>query len=141
VSRARAKVRQSAPGARRDRATQRAVVNAWLSAVEHGDLHEILELLSEHAILSADWGDRSDHLEGAAAIGEQAKYSARLAANSVLVRIDGEPGVAAVMRGRVVSLMAFDIIGGRIAGLDVLADMNRLEREGVLSRVLGDRAR
>lgn len=136
VSSARAKVRRAARGSDRDRADQRAVTKAWLRAVEHGDLHAIVEVLADDAVLTADWGTRLDRIAGAAAIAEQAKHSARLAANSVLVRIDGQPGVAAVMRGRVVSLMAFDIAEGRITRLDVLADMKRLESEGVLGVVL-----
>ena len=54
----------------------------------------------------------------------------RLAAHSIPVLIDGRPGVAAVMHGRVVSIMAFDLDGDRIVGLDVLADLMRLEGLG-----------
>ena len=56
----------------------------------------------------------------------QAMLLARLAANSTLVLINGRAGVAAVMRGRVLSLMAFDIVDDRIMGLEVLADPDRL---------------
>lgn len=41
-------------------------------------------------------------------------------------RRDGAPGVAAVIDGRVVSLMAFTIDADRIVGLAVLADPARL---------------
>lgn len=52
--------------------------------------------------------------------------------------LDGRPGVAAVLEGRLVSLMAFDIDDdGRIVGLDVLADPDRL-REVDVDRLLVD---
>lgn len=134
VSRARGKVRGARPeGA--DLAAQRAVVDAWLTAVVAGDAAAILGLLTDDAVLTADWGERLDRVEGAAAIAEQAQYSRRLAAGSVLVWVDGEPGVAAVMKGRVASLMAFAIVDGRIAALEVLTDMARLEAMGVLEVV------
>jgi RNA polymerase sigma-70 factor (ECF subfamily) len=53
------------------------------------------------------------------------------------VRIDGMPGVAAVLDGRVVSLMAFALRGGRIAELHVLADPARIAKlgaEGVIAQ-------
>jgi len=53
------------------------------------------------------------------------------------VLLDGRPGVAAVLEGRLVSLMAFDIDDGRIVGLDVLADPDRL-REVDVDRLLVD---
>lgn len=46
------------------------------------------------------------------------------------------PGVAAVVAGRVVSNMAFEVASGRIVGLDVLADPVRLDELGVAG-VLG----
>lgn len=131
VSRARSKVRGATPEGG-DRAEQRAVVDAWLAAVVAGDTASILSLLTDDAVLTADWGERLDRVDGPSAIAEQAQYSRRLAEGSVLVRIDGEPGVAAVVKGRVASLMAFAIVDGRIAAFEVLTDMARIERMGVL---------
>ena len=61
--------------------------------------------------------------------------SARFAAHSTPILIDGRPGVAAVMHGAVVSIMAFDLDGERIVGLRVLADPARLERLGVAAAI------
>ena len=44
---------------------------------------------------------------------------AHVDAHSTPILIDGRPDVAAVMRGPVVSILAFDIDGDRIAGLGV----------------------
>lgn len=58
-----------------------------------------------------------------------------LAAHSTLIRVDGRPGVAAVMHDRVVSIMAFEIDDDRIVGLEVLADPTRLGCLGVHTTV------
>ncbi|WP_267957866.1 hypothetical protein [Arthrobacter sedimenti] len=42
------------------------------------------------------------------------------------ILIDRRPGAAAVLSGRVVSIMAFTIVDGKITRLDVLADAMRL---------------
>jgi RNA polymerase sigma-70 factor (ECF subfamily) len=126
ASRARRRLRD-APPVRPARREQRAVLDAWLRAVQDGDLAALLALLDDGAVLHADYGrGRLQTIAGAAAIAEQATLAARLAQSSVPVLIDGRPGVAAVLDGRVVSVMAFDIAGGRIVGLDVLFDPARL---------------
>jgi RNA polymerase sigma-70 factor (ECF subfamily) len=102
------------------------VVDAWLAAAQHGDLDRLLALLDEGAVLHADFGTSTQRLEGAQAIASQAVLSARLAAHSTPVLLGGRPGVAAVLGGRVVSVMAFDVADGRITRLDVLADPERL---------------
>jgi RNA polymerase sigma-70 factor, ECF subfamily len=106
-------------------------VNAWLAAAQDGNIGALLELLDDGAVLRADYGTSTQLVEGARTIAEQAVLSGRLAAHSTPILIDGRPGVAAVMRGRVVSIMAFDIEGDRVVALDVLADPSRLEALGV----------
>jgi RNA polymerase sigma-70 factor (ECF subfamily) len=127
ASRARRRVRGAEEPARPDRERGRRIVNAWLAAAQHGDLGALLELLDDGAVLRADYGTSAQVLEGARSIAEQAVLSARLAAHSTPILIDGRPGVAAVMHGRVVSIMAFEIEGDRIVNLHVLADPGRLE--------------
>lgn len=127
VSRARRRVRASERAPRADGRRGRAVVDAWLSAVQQGDLTGLLALLDEHAVLDADYGSSRVQLAGAAEIADSARTAARLASHSLPVLIGGRPGVAAVLHGRVVSLMAFDLgADERIVGLDVLAEPRRL---------------
>ncbi|MFJ3491188.1 sigma-70 family RNA polymerase sigma factor [Leifsonia aquatica] len=127
VSRARRRVRASEPAPRADGRRGRAVVDAWLRAVQEGDLAGLLALLDEHAVLDADYGSSTVQLAGAAEIVDSARTAAHLASHSLPVLIGGRPGVAAVLHGRVVSLMAFDLgADERIVGLDVLADPRRL---------------
>lgn len=125
-SRARRRVQGAAPAAARDRRAERPIVEAWLSAVEGGDFSALLGLLDEGAVLRADYGTHSQEITGARQIAASASVAARLAAHSVPVRIDGRPGVVAILRDRIVSLMSFEIRDGRIVGLDVLADPGRI---------------
>jgi RNA polymerase sigma-70 factor (ECF subfamily) len=113
----------------------RAMVAAWLSAVQDGDLRALLSLLSDGAVLHADYGSSSETLRGAVEIAARATLAARLAAHSQPVLIDGLPGVAVVERGRVVSLMAFTLAEGRIARLDVLGDLARIDETGASAAV------
>lgn len=126
ASRARRRLREASEPARSDRRRARRLVDAWLKAVQDGDVRLLLELLDEGAVLHADFGTHTRTLSGARDIVAQALLSARLAAHSTPVLIGGRPGVAAVVNGRVVSIMAFAIDDDRIASLKVLADPRRL---------------
>ncbi len=126
ASRARRRLREASAPARADRRRGRALVEAWLSAVQDGDLETLLGLLHEDATLHADYGTTRQTLDGADEIAAQAVLAARLAAHSTPVLIDGLPGVAAMFGDRIVSLMTFDVTDGRIIGLEVLADPARL---------------
>ncbi|MGO4418260.1 RNA polymerase subunit sigma-70, partial [Streptomyces sp. MCAF7] len=63
---------------------------------------------------------------GAADVASQAITFARLAEAARPVLINGSPGVVSVAEGRVVSVMAFTIRGGRITALDILTDPERI---------------
>ncbi|MGC5221198.1 sigma-70 family RNA polymerase sigma factor [Micromonospora sp. DT81.3] len=138
ASRARRRLRDAPVSRPRQPVTRqsRRVVEAWLSAAQGGDLAALLALLDDSAVLQADYGTGTRTIEGARDIVAQAALAARLAAHSTPVLIGGLPGVAAVLAGRVVSLMAFDVDEDRIIGLHVLADPERLAGLGV-ERVLG----
>ena len=131
ASRARRRVRGAEEPAQPDRERGRRIVDAWLAAAQGGDLSALLALLDDGAVLHADYGSSTQRLEGARTIAEKAVLSRRLAEHSTPILIDGRPGVAAVIAGRVVSIMAFEVSGDRIVGLDVLADPARLEALGV----------
>ena len=126
ASRARRRVRNDQTTAQLDRRREQPLVAAWLAAVQDGDFAALLGLLDDGAVLRADYATHSQELRGARQITENAVLAKTLAAHSVPVLIDGDPGVAVVIRDRVVSLMAFEIRHGRIVGLDVLADPGRI---------------
>jgi RNA polymerase sigma-70 factor (ECF subfamily) len=131
ASRARRRVRGAEEPAPPDRERGRRIVTAWLAAAQDGNIGALLELLDDGAVLHADYGTSTQLVEGARSIAEQAVLSGRLAAHSTPILIGGRPGVAAVISGRVVSIMAFDLEGDRIVRLEVLADPKRLESLGV----------
>jgi RNA polymerase sigma-70 factor (ECF subfamily) len=137
ASRGRRRLRGApASSDRRPSRRSREIVDAWLAAVQQGDLRALLGLLDDDAVLSADYGDRTETIEGARAIAESARLFGRAAASSRPVLTGGRPAVAAVVGGRVVSVMAFEIVDGRIVGLDVLADPAKLAASGA-GEVLG----
>ncbi|MEV4776898.1 sigma-70 family RNA polymerase sigma factor [Microbacterium sp. LWH12-1.2] len=128
ASRARRRLRDTSAPARADRRRGRALVEAWLAAVQNGDLGGLLGLLHDDATLHADYGTSTQTLTGADEIAAQAVLAARLAAHSTPVLIDGHPGVAAAFDDRVVSLMWFEISDDdRVVALHVLADPTRLQ--------------
>lgn len=137
ASRARRRVRGAEEPTRPSREQGRRIVEAWLSAARDGDLGALLSLLDEGAVLRAEYAARTESVDGAQAIAEQAVLSGRLAAHSVPILIGGRPGVAAVLRERVVSIMAFDIEGDQIVRLEVLADPSRLGALGVQAVIDG----
>ncbi|KQX07653.1 MULTISPECIES: sigma-70 family RNA polymerase sigma factor [unclassified Leifsonia] len=126
ASRARRRVRGAEEPARPSRERGRRIVEAWLAAAQEGNIGALLSLLDDDAVLRADYGATTQLVEGAQDIAGQAVLSARLAAHSTPILIDGGPGVAAVMMGRIVSIMAFELEGDRIVRLEVLADPERL---------------
>ncbi|MBT2483538.1 MULTISPECIES: sigma-70 family RNA polymerase sigma factor [unclassified Microbacterium] len=131
ASRARRRVRGAEEPARPNRENGRRIVNAWLAAAQDGNIGALVELLDDGAVLRADYGTSMQLVEGANAIAEQAALAGRLAAHSTPILIDGRPGVAAVLAGTIVSIMAFDIVGDSIMRLEVLADPRRIEALGV----------
>lgn len=135
ASRARRRLRDAPEPERQPARGERTIVEAWLLAAQSGDLRALLELLDDDAVLHADYGETEQTIAGARDIAAQAVLSARLAAHSTPILIDGMPGVAAVLNDDVVSIMAFEINDQRITGLRVLADPRRLAELGV-ERVL-----
>ncbi|KAA9143496.1 sigma-70 family RNA polymerase sigma factor [Microbacterium lushaniae] len=136
ASRARARVRGAAPSRAVSRRDDRLVA-AWLRAAREGEFATLLELLDEGAVLRADYGTHSETIRGARDIAERAALSARLAAHSTRVLINSRPAVAAVVRGRIVSVMLFSIQRGRITALEVLAGPDRLHAIAGLDEAVG----
>ncbi|TFV82530.1 sigma-70 family RNA polymerase sigma factor [Microbacterium sp. dk485] len=136
ASRARARVRGAAPSRTASRADDRLVA-AWLRAAREGEFATLLELLDEGAVLRADYGTHSETIRGARDIAGRAALSAALAARSTRILVNGRPAVAAVVRGRVVSVMIFGIHHGRITALEVLAGAERLRTIAGLDEAVG----
>jgi RNA polymerase sigma-70 factor (ECF subfamily) len=131
ASRARRRVREQAPAPDPDPARQRQVVDAYLSAARHGDFDALVGVLHPDIVLRADGGKARARyttvLRGAQHVAGQAVEAARrLAPFARPVLVNGAAGVVTVAGGRVISVMAFTVAGGKIAAIDVLMDPERL---------------
>jgi RNA polymerase sigma-70 factor (ECF subfamily) len=134
ASRARRRVRGATPAAEPDLGRQREVLDAFLAASRGGDFEALLALLHPDVVLRADSGALvrgaavSKALQGAKAVAEQALMFARFAQSTELVLVNGSVGVVNAPQGHVQSVMGVTIADGRITGMYILADPERLER-------------
>ena len=132
ASRARRRVRGIAPTHDRDPARQREVVSAFFAAARDGDFDALVAVLHPDVILRSDGGVvRARHtvvLEGAEIVAGQALSFGSLSPFAIPALINGTAGVVVANAGRPLSVMAFAVVDGRIASIDVLADPDRLAR-------------
>lgn len=126
ASRARRRVRAQAPEPDADPVRQRAVVDAFLAAARGGDLDGLLAVLAPEVTLRVDQGAGLRVVHGAAAVAGQAMLYAQLAPAGRPALVNGAVGVVTVVDGRPVSVMAVTVSDGRIVGLDIVADPDRL---------------
>jgi RNA polymerase sigma factor (sigma-70 family) len=133
ASRARRRVRGAPEPDAATVAHQRNVVDAFLAAARDGDFDALLEVLDPDVVFRAEAGPTGPPvpalLRGADDV-----------ANAVLTRgrpfahlgrpaiVNGRPGAFVAFPDRVVSLVAFTIVGDRVTELDLLVDPVKLQR-------------
>ncbi|MFD6889719.1 sigma-70 family RNA polymerase sigma factor [Streptomyces sp. NPDC059957] len=131
ASRARRRVQGRAPAPDPDLARQREAVSAFFAATRDGDFDALLALLHPDVVLRSDGGTaragQSVVLNGARTVASQAALYRALAPFVRPVLVNGAAGVLCVVEGRLMSVMAFTVTGGRIAAIDVLTDPDRLD--------------
>ena len=129
ASRARRRVRGNAPEPDAIGA-QREVVEAFFAAARDGDFARLLELFHPDAVMRVDLGPRASRAtaraEGREAILRRAKVFAGGAANARPATINGVAGAVIARDGEPVAVMAFTVVDGRIAGMDLLRDPDRV---------------
>jgi RNA polymerase sigma-70 factor (ECF subfamily) len=124
ASRARRKVRAPARPATAGR-EQREVVHAFLTAARDGDFEELLRVLDPDVRLTVDTPDGVVVVLGATNVAAGARIGA--AAGGRAVTVGGLPGVVAWREdGTPLSVVAFTVVGGRIAGIASVADPVKL---------------
>jgi RNA polymerase sigma factor (sigma-70 family) len=126
ASRARRRVRGTAPEPDADLARQREVVDAFLAASREGDFEALLALLDPDVVLRADGPDAARHLRGAPAVLAQAQRYARLARFARPALVNGAAGVVVAPGGRPFAVMGMTVAHGRIVEIDVFADPKRV---------------
>jgi RNA polymerase sigma factor (sigma-70 family) len=128
ASRARRRL-QGAPAPDPDLARRRAVVEAFLAASREGDFEALVALLHPDAVLRADPAavrvGADPEVRGAAAVAGAFSGRARTARPAL---VDGSPGAVWALGGRPRVVFDFTIADGRIVGIDLLADPERLDR-------------
>ena len=132
ASRARRRVKGQAPAADGDLRKQRAVVDAFLEAVQKGDFEALVAVLDPEIVLRADGGaatGMSRLVRGAEAVAAQAAAFSKLRLSSQIVLVNGNVGVVSRLPdGRVLSVIGFTIADGKVVEMDILADPDRLGR-------------
>ena len=130
ASRARRRVRGTAPVPDPDRARQREVVDAFLAATRDGNFDALVAMLDPDVVLRADGGEARARqtvvIRGATAVAGQAALAARLAPFARPALINGTAGIVAVAGGRALAVMGFIVAGGKIVAIDILYDPDRL---------------
>jgi len=129
ASRARRRV-QGSPTPAADPAQQREVVEAFLAASRGGDFDALLAVLHPDVVLRADTGGSPElarpTFAGAEAVAGQALgFGAGVRAGRVAL-VNGSPGIVIAPGGRAVAVAAFTVADGRIIGIDVVADPEKL---------------
>ncbi|MFF4352209.1 sigma-70 family RNA polymerase sigma factor [Streptomyces sp. NPDC001530] len=122
ASRARRRVQGGAPAPDPDLAQQREVVDAFLAAAREGDFDALVAVLDPDVVARSEGGVTA----GAAAVASGASSFAHLARIARPALVNGAAGVVVVADGRLVSVLAFTVVHGRIAVIDILNDPERL---------------
>jgi RNA polymerase sigma factor (sigma-70 family) len=129
ASRARRRVQGADQVPEADVTGQKKVVDAFLAASRGGDFEALLTLLDPEVVFRADltavrMGGTAE-IRGAAAVAKSFQGRAQ-AARSALV--DGAVGAVVAPNGRLMLVLRVTIANEKIAGIDAVADPERLDR-------------
>src|SRR3954465_7438741 len=126
ASRARRRVRGSAPVPDADLSRQREIVDAFLAAARSGDFEALVGILDPDVVLRVDRGaafpGASVEVHGAREVAQRASGYARLAPYGRPAIVNGAAGVVVAPKGKPFAVMGFTIVGGKIVEIDLLAD-------------------
>jgi RNA polymerase sigma factor (sigma-70 family) len=130
ASRARRRVRGTAPVPDASLAEQWKVVDAFLAAGRDGDFDALVAVLDPDVVLRADGGTTglSDHVQGAEAVARRATMWAQVDLTIKRALINGAAGLVSERHGKPFSVGAFTIRDGRIVECDFLVDPERVAR-------------
>jgi RNA polymerase sigma-70 factor (ECF subfamily) len=125
ASRARRRVRGAAiPDP--DLQAQRRVVDAFYAAARGGDMEQLIATLHPEAVLRADAGEERHVIRGAEKIAANARMFATPDRIERPVLVNGQAGAIIEIAGQPTAIMAFTIVEGVIAEIEILADPARL---------------
>jgi RNA polymerase sigma-70 factor (ECF subfamily) len=104
-----------------DVARQREIVDAFLAASRRGDFDALLALLDPEVTLRGAGID----LHGSAVVAERVVKGGARAAQPAL--IDGNVGVVVAPRGKLMMVLRFTIVDGKIVAIDAVTDVRELD--------------
>jgi RNA polymerase sigma-70 factor (ECF subfamily) len=123
ASRARRRVRETAPPPDPNLTRQRAVVDAYFAAAREGDLDALVAVLDPDVVLRAHRRDGDPiELHGAARVAQGAMTARRFAPYVRPALINGAAGVVAFDDDQPFAVLAFTIVGDRALAIDVFND-------------------
>jgi RNA polymerase sigma-70 factor, ECF subfamily len=129
ASRARRRVRLSPERPEKDIGRQRVVVDAFLAASRRGDFQALLALLDPEVTMRSDAAallmGAQPEVRGAKAVAEQFAGRAKVARPAL---VDGAVGLVWAPGGQTRVYFAVTVVRGKIAGIDLVADPQRLGR-------------
>lgn len=130
ASRARRRVRGTAPLPDSDLPAQWEIVEAFLAAARRGDFEALLAVLDPDVVLRADAGltGLSRHVQGAETVARQASMWSQVGLTMKRALLNGAAGLVSIRDGRPFSVAAVTVRGGRIVEMDILADPERLAK-------------
>jgi RNA polymerase sigma factor (sigma-70 family) len=130
ASRARRRVRGTAPMPDADLGAQWQVVDAFIAAAREGDFDALVAVLDPDVVLRADAGltGLSRHVSGATTVAGQALMWSRVDLSLRRALINGAAGMVSLRNGRPFSVGAFIVRNGRIVEIDILADPERVSQ-------------
>jgi RNA polymerase sigma factor (sigma-70 family) len=136
ASRARRRVRGSAPPPDADIAEQQRVVDAFLAAARAGDFEALLEVLDPDVVFRVHAPEGERRAEGLAASGAKEVAERVITRGRPFARVvrpamvNGAPGTVAERDGKILGAMACTVRNGRIATMDLVIDPERFRRSG-----------
>jgi RNA polymerase sigma-70 factor (ECF subfamily) len=132
ASRARRRVRGATMLDEHNLTQQRSLVEKFLAALRLGDATKLVELLDPSFAAQADAIATPPHenlaaIRGAEAWAKKTVETAHGARLARLAMVEGSIGLIVAPRGRLFRVLRFTFAGGRIAGLEVIGDPERLK--------------
>ncbi len=116
-------MRESAPRLDPDLTRQQAVVDAYFAAAREGDLEALVAVLDPDVVLRAHRRDgEALELHGAARVARGAMSARRFAPYVRPALVNGTAGVVAFDGEQPFAVLAFTVVGGRAAAIDVFND-------------------
>ncbi len=138
ASRARRRVRDTAPPPDPDMTRQRAVVDAYFAAARDGDLDALAAVLDPDVVLRAHRRDANPlELHGATRVAQGAMTARRFAPYVRPALIHGAAGAVAFDGDRPFAVLAFTVVGDRAVAIDVFNDpelVAKLDIRGITAR-------